>query len=73
MFIDKKEFKCSVKIRYRSPKIECEIKIDKDSAIVKLYEDVQGLAPGQAAVFYDKDKVIGLGWIEKSKGEVDGF
>jgi len=65
MFIDEKNFESFVKIRYRSPKIECEVKIDNDKAVVKLYENVQGLAPGQAAVFYDGDKVIGSGWIKK--------
>jgi len=69
MFVDKKLFETEVKIRYRSPKIACEVKIDGDKAIVKLFEKVQGLAPGQAAVFYDGDKVIGSGWIKK--GEID--
>jgi tRNA-specific 2-thiouridylase len=67
MFIDKKFFESFVKIRYRSPKVECEVKIDGDRAVVKLYESVQGLAPGQAAVFYDEDRVIGSGWIKKEK------
>ena len=70
MFIDAKKFECLVKIRYRSPKIACEVIIDDDCATVKLFENVQGLAPGQAAVFYDEDKVIGSGWII---GEIDGL
>ena len=68
MFVDKKNFETEVKIRYRSPKIACEVNIDGDRAIVKLHKKVQGLAPGQAAVFYDDNKVIGSGWI---KGEID--
>jgi len=71
MFVEKKLFESEVKIRYRSPKIACEVKIDGDKAIVQLFEKVQGLAPGQAAVFYDDDKVIGSGWIKK--GEIDGL
>ncbi len=63
MFIDKTEFKCGVKIRYRSPKIECKVEIKDNRAVVTLDEYVQGLAPGQAAVFYDNQKVIGSGWI----------
>ncbi len=70
MFIDDKNFASTVKIRYRSPKTECEVEIKDDKAIVKLMGPVQGLAPGQVAVFYDEDRVIGCGWI---KGEVDGF
>ncbi|OQX74893.1 MAG: tRNA 2-thiouridine(34) synthase MnmA [Campylobacteraceae bacterium 4484_4] len=58
-----KKLSCEVKIRYRSPQIPCEVTIEGDSAIVRLKEPVQGLAPGQAAVFYDGRRVIGSGWI----------
>ena len=63
MFIEEREFDASVKIRYRSPKVNCSIMIEGDSAIVTLKEHVQGLAPGQAAVFYHDRRVIGSGWI----------
>ncbi len=52
------------KIRYRSPKSECSVHVDGNKASVKLYENVQGLAAGQMAVFYRDDQVIGGGWIE---------
>ncbi len=65
MFIKDKAFDASVKIRYRSPKVSCSIMIKEDTAIVTLKEYVQGLAPGQAAVFYDDAKVIGSGWIKE--------
>lgn len=64
MFVDEKDFECSVKIRYRSPKSECSVHVEGNMATVKLYENVQGLAAGQMAVFYRDDKVIGGGWIE---------
>jgi len=63
MFIKDSEFDASVKIRYRSPKVPCHIVIEDDMAIVTLKEHVQGLAPGQAAVFYQTNHVIGSGWI----------
>jgi len=63
MFVDKKDFECSVKIRYRSPKSECNLHVEGSRATVKLYENIQGLASGQMAVFYDEDRVIGGGWI----------
>ena len=63
MFIDARAFDASVKIRYRSPKVDCSIMIEGESAIVTLKEHVQGLAPGQAAVFYHDSHVIGSGWI----------
>ncbi len=64
MFIDEQDFECSVKIRYRSPKIKCSVHVEGKNARVTLYEDVQGLAAGQMAVFYRKNQVIGGGWIE---------
>ncbi len=63
LFVNKNKFKCKVKIRYRSPKIECEVIIKDNRARVTLDEHIQGLAPGQAAVFYDDHRVIGSGWI----------
>jgi len=63
MFIDDKDFECSVKIRYRSLKSECSIHVNGINANVKLYENVQGLAAGQMAVFYRDNQVIGGGWI----------
>ncbi len=65
MFIQEKSFDAEVKIRYRSPKVPCSIMIEGDSAIVTLHEHVQGLAPGQAAVFYQASHVIGSGWIKE--------
>jgi len=32
-------------------------------AVVTLDEGERGVAPGQAAVFYDGDEVVGGGWI----------
>ena len=63
MFIPEKSFEAYVKIRYRSQKTPCRVEIKEDSAEVELLQKVQGLAPGQAAVFYDDEKVLGSGWI----------
>jgi len=63
MFIDAKSFEAEVKIRYRSFKTPCRVTIEGDRAKITLYQKVQGLAPGQAAVFYDGEKVLGCGWI----------
>lgn len=64
LFVDQKEFDLYVKIRYRGPKVACSFKVEDDkSAVIYLKENAQGLAPGQMAVFYDDDKVIGGGWI----------
>ncbi|KGI56426.1 tRNA 2-thiouridine(34) synthase MnmA [Campylobacter sp. MIT 97-5078] len=64
LFLDAKELDCEVKIRYRSKATPCVVKIaDDGSAKIKLKEEVYGLASGQMAVFYDKDKVLASGFI----------
>jgi tRNA-specific 2-thiouridylase len=63
MFNDLKEFDTKVKLRYRTKAVECHVKIENDKAYVTLKEAVFGVAVGQAGVFYDKNKLIGGGWI----------
>ncbi len=63
MFNDKDEFETSVKLRYRTKAVKCHVKIENDKANITLEESVFGVAIGQAAVFYDDDKLIGGGWI----------
>lgn len=63
MFIGEKSFEAWIKIRYRSPKAPCFVTIEEGKAVVEMASAVQGLAPGQAAVFYDEERVLGSGWI----------
>jgi len=63
MFSEEKEFNTTVKLRYRTIAVSCEVKIENSQAIVELNESVFGVAVGQAAVFYDDEKLIGGGWI----------
>lgn len=68
MFIDEKEFECIVKLRYRSTSIPCKVKIkNNNSANILLNQPAFGVAAGQLAVFYKDEKVIGSGWIKKTK------
>jgi tRNA-uridine 2-sulfurtransferase len=62
-FNDEKEFDSTVKLRYRTKSVPCHVKIEDDKAYVELEEGVFGVAVGQAAVFYDGDKLVGGGWI----------
>ena len=64
MFDERKEFDSSVKLRYRTIAVPCHVVIDGTSAKVELKEPVLGVASGQAAVFYDDDKLVGGGWIK---------
>ena len=63
MFNDADEFDTTVKLRYRTTAVKCHVKIEGSKAYVDLQEPVLGVASGQAAVFYDNDKLIGGGWI----------
>ena len=58
-----KGFKSFVKVRYRTKTIPCRVKLADDVGYVELEEPVYGLAYGQVAVFYDRDRVIGSGVI----------
>ena len=63
MFSDQKEFNTTVKLRYRTIAVSCKVTIENERAYVELDESVFGVAVGQAAVFYDDDKLVGGGWI----------
>ncbi len=63
MFDNRKEFDTTVKLRYRTKAVGCHVKIEDNVAYLTLEESVFGVAVGQAAVFYDDDKLIGGGWI----------
>ncbi len=67
MFIDEKEFKADVKLRYRSISTPCSVKIENDTAFISLEQSAFGVACGQLAVFYDGQKVIGSAWIESTE------
>ena len=58
-------FRADVKIRYRSQPVEATIEIlDPARFRVVFDEPYPGVAPGQGAVCYDGDVVLGGGWIE---------
>jgi len=63
MFNDEKIFETTVKLRYRTKAVPCKVTIKENKAEVELLESVFGVAVGQAAVFYDENKLIGGGWI----------
>ncbi|MBN2817170.1 MAG: tRNA 2-thiouridine(34) synthase MnmA [Campylobacterales bacterium] len=64
MFHDETEFYTTVKLRYRTKAVSCHVKIENDRAYLTLEEGVFGVAVGQAAVFYEGEKLIGGGWIK---------
>jgi len=58
-----------VKVRSTGKLIKSKLKIEDDKAKLYLLEEEYGISPGQACVFYSKDrigyKVLGGGWITK--------
>jgi len=66
MFNTETEFDTTVKLRYRTTAVNCHVVIKDGKASVTLHDGVFGVAVGQAAVFYDDNKLIGGGWICKS-------
>jgi len=59
-------FACEVKIRYRSRAVKAVVEpLAGERFRVRFHEPCRGIAPGQAAVCYDGDRVLGGGWIER--------
>ncbi len=61
------ELQATVKIRYKDPGHPATIKKGQQSGTleVSLHEPVSAVTPGQSAVFYDGNDVIGGGFIER--------
>ena len=68
--IEKNNDNFFVKVRSTGRLIKAKIKLDQTGAEVVLKEEEMGVSPGQACVFYSKnkigDKVLGGGWIMKT-------
>ena len=58
--------KTVTKVRYKDPGTEAVIFQEGAKMQVHFERPVAGIAPGQAAVFYEGDDVVGGGWILKS-------
>lgn len=58
-------FSCEVKIRYRSRPVPAIVEpLGEDDFAVRFEESCHGVAPGQAAVCFEGDRVLGGGWIQ---------
>jgi tRNA-specific 2-thiouridylase len=55
-----------VQIRYNSAPVPCEIEdLGRGEVRARLEEAVMGVAPGQSAVFYKGDRVVGGGVVRQ--------
>lgn len=53
-----------VRLRHRHEPVPCTVEPRGDRADVRFEAPTPGATPGQAAVFYDGERVLGGGWIE---------
>ena len=61
------EMEAAVQVRYRAPAVACTIRqVDEGSCEIRFAQTVSAVTPGQAAVFYRGDRLIGGGWIERA-------
>ena len=60
----------NIKVRSTGKLLKAKINIKETSALVEILDSEIGISPGQACVFYSKDKfgdkVLGGGWINKT-------
>lgn len=53
-------------VRYNDPGVIAGLKMEDDQVQVDFYANVRGIAPGQSAVFYEGDDVVGGGIIMRN-------
>ena len=56
------------KLRYRSSPVGAHVSVTDGGFSLELAEPVEAVAPGQVAVLYDGDVVVGAGVIERATG-----
>jgi tRNA-specific 2-thiouridylase len=71
-FASSQPIHCAVQIRYRHAAVPALVEhLGPKSVRVTFDQPVRAVTPGQAAVFYDDDRLIGGGWIDQSFNDED--
>ncbi len=61
------DFFCSVRCRYHQELVKARVKVENEGkCTVLLEENVYGIAPGQAVVFYQESRILGGGTIRRT-------
>lgn len=61
------DFQALTKIRYKDSGMMATINTEDNELDVIFHQPVSGIAPGQSAVFYEGDDLVGGGFIQKNK------
>lgn len=65
--VEKEKISVEVQVRYRAPAVPCVVRLDgEEGCEVYFRKPFPSVTPGQAAVFYRGDQVLGGGWIERA-------
>ena len=63
-----KRIRCSIQVRYNQAPVPAVIETGKDAtAIIRFERPLRAVTPGQAVVFFHRDRILGGGWIERSE------
>ena len=64
------EQELSVRIRYRSKSVPCSVvrQVDDGRVLVRFHEEVSAVTPGQSAVFYVGNRLVGGAFIASQRG-----
>ena len=59
-------FSCDVRVRSAHTPAPADVVLTDEGALVTLSTPQEGIAPGQACVFYEDNRVLGGGWIQET-------
>jgi tRNA-specific 2-thiouridylase len=66
------EFEALVKVRYKSPLAPARVRVTGNEIEVEFHQPLRAITPGQAAVLYDGERVIGGGIISRTAKGAEG-